>query len=203
MISVATSPFKQLLVREGFALLDVDFRGSTGYGRRWRDRIIGDVGFPELEDVCAGADDLIARGLADRIKIGKPIHVMLDGDVAQTLGAILRDVGVTKGDRVIIYMPMVPEAVFSMLACARIGAIHSVVFGGFASVSLASRIDDASPKLIVSADAGRDAIESGIVTGLIGLALVLGFIMLIFTFAIVALANRLRLGGGVVRLRDN
>jgi propionyl-CoA synthetase len=61
---------------------------------------------------------------------------------------------VQKGDRVLIYMPMVAEAAFAMLACARIGAIHSVVFGGFASGSLASRIEDAEPKLIVSADAG-------------------------------------------------
>jgi propionyl-CoA synthetase len=61
---------------------------------------------------------------------------------------------VQRGDRVLIYMPMIAEAVFAMLACARIGAVHSVVFGGFASNSLASRIDDAQPRLIVSADAG-------------------------------------------------
>ncbi|HVN41527.1 MAG TPA: propionate--CoA ligase [Steroidobacteraceae bacterium] len=71
--------------------------------------------------------------------------------------AILRSLGVGKGDRVLIYMPMIPEAAFAMLACARIGAIHSVVFGGFASVSLATRIDDAKPKVIVSADAGSRA----------------------------------------------
>ena len=70
---------------------------------------------------------------------------------------ILKAQGVARGDRVLIYMPMVPEAVFAMLACARIGAIHSVVFGGFASVSLATRIDDAKPKVIVSSDAGSRA----------------------------------------------
>jgi propionyl-CoA synthetase len=75
----------------------------------------------------------------------------------QRMAAILLSLGVQAGDRVLIYMPMIPEAVFAMLACARIGAIHSVVFGGFASVSLASRIDDAEPKLIVSADAGSRA----------------------------------------------
>jgi propionyl-CoA synthetase len=64
---------------------------------------------------------------------------------------------VGKGDRVLIYMPMIPEAAFAMLACARIGAIHCVVFGGFASGSLASRIEDAAPKVIVSADAGARA----------------------------------------------
>jgi propionyl-CoA synthetase len=72
----------------------------------------------------------------------------------KTLAAILRDFGVSQGDRVIIYMPMVPEAVFGMLACARIGAIHSVVFGGFAAKELATRIDDAKPKLILSASCG-------------------------------------------------
>ena len=70
------------------------------------------------------------------------------------MAAILQNQGVKKGDRVLIYMPMIPEAAFAMLACTRIGAIHSVVFGGFASHSLASRIEDASPVAIVSADAG-------------------------------------------------
>src|SRR5215468_6804467 len=74
----------------------------------------------------------------------------------QLLGAMLRDFGVTKGDRVIIYMPMVPEAVFAMLACARIGAVHSVVFGGFAAKELATRIDDAKPKVILSASCGLE-----------------------------------------------
>lgn len=73
--------------------------------------------------------------------------------VARFAGA-LRNQGVNKGDRVVIYMPMVPEAVVAMLACARIGAIHSVVFGGFAPKELATRINDARPKLIVSASCG-------------------------------------------------
>ncbi|MBI3716815.1 MAG: propionate--CoA ligase [Betaproteobacteria bacterium] len=68
--------------------------------------------------------------------------------------AILRSLGVGKGDRVLIYMPMIPEAVFAMLATVRIGAIHSVVFGGFAAASLAARIDDARPKVMITADAG-------------------------------------------------
>ena len=70
------------------------------------------------------------------------------------MAAIMQSLGVKKGDRVLIYMPMIAEATFAILACARIGAIHSVVFGGFASGSLATRIDDAKPKLIVSSDAG-------------------------------------------------
>ncbi|HSV35166.1 MAG TPA: AMP-binding protein, partial [Ramlibacter sp.] len=80
----------------------------------------------------------------------------LHGEV-QRAAAALKALGVEKGDRVLIYMPMIAEAAFAMLACARIGAIHSVVFGGFASVSLASRIEDASPKVIISADAGSRA----------------------------------------------
>jgi propionyl-CoA synthetase len=71
-----------------------------------------------------------------------------------TLAAVLQDFGVTKGDRVILYMPMVPEALFAMYACARIGAIHSVVFGGFAAKELATRLDDCKPKLILSASCG-------------------------------------------------
>ncbi|QNP60257.1 propionate--CoA ligase [Paenacidovorax monticola] len=72
----------------------------------------------------------------------------------QRMAAVLRGLGVQKGDRVLIYMPMIAEAAFAMLACARIGALHSVVFGGFASGSLASRIEDAEPVAVVSADAG-------------------------------------------------
>jgi propionyl-CoA synthetase len=70
------------------------------------------------------------------------------------MAAVMKSLGVGRGDRVLIYMPMIAEACFAILACARIGAIHSVVFGGFASGSLATRIDDAKPKLIVSSDAG-------------------------------------------------
>ncbi|MCG2593710.1 propionate--CoA ligase [Ramlibacter sp. XY19] len=72
----------------------------------------------------------------------------------QKMAAVLQSLGATRGSRVLIYMPMIAEAVFAMLACARLGAIHSVVFGGFASVSLASRIDDFAPGIVVSADAG-------------------------------------------------
>ena len=72
----------------------------------------------------------------------------------ERMAACLQALGVRQGDRVLIYMPMIPEAVFAMLACTRMGALHSVVFGGFASVSLASRIDDAQPTVVVSADAG-------------------------------------------------
>ena len=72
----------------------------------------------------------------------------------RTFAAILQDFGVAKGDRVVIYMPLVPEAMVAMLACARIGAIHSVVFGGFAAKELATRIDDAKPKLVLSASCG-------------------------------------------------
>jgi propionyl-CoA synthetase len=74
----------------------------------------------------------------------------------QALAAVMQDFGVAKGDRVILYMPMVAEAVVAMLACARIGAVHSVVFGGFAAKELATRIEDAKPKLIFSASCGLE-----------------------------------------------
>jgi len=77
----------------------------------------------------------------------------LHAEVQRTAASLI-ELGVGKGDRVLIYMPMIPEAAFAMLACARIGAIHCVVFGGFASGSLATRIEDAEPKVVVSADAG-------------------------------------------------
>src|SRR6266576_4278305 len=76
----------------------------------------------------------------------------------ETLAGILKHhFGVQKGDRVILYMPMVPEALVAMLACARLGAVHSVVFGGFAPKELATRIDDAKPKVILSASCGIEA----------------------------------------------
>ena len=77
----------------------------------------------------------------------------LTARVARVAGG-LKDLGVAKGDRVIVYMPMIPEAVIAMLACARIGAVHSVVFGGFAAPELALRIDDAKPKVVLSASCG-------------------------------------------------
>ena len=80
-------------------------------------------------------------------------YTELRDEVARFAG-VLRDLGVNKGDRVIIYMPMIPEAPIAMLACARIGAVHSVVFGGFAAAELATRIDDAAPKVVVSASCG-------------------------------------------------
>lgn len=116
-----------------------------------------------LTNLCHNAVD---RHLKDRPDQNALIFVSTETDTERTysfrelhaevqrMAAILQAQGVKKGDRVLIYMPMIPEAAFAMLACVRIGAIHSVVFGGFASHSLASRIDDASPAVIVSADAG-------------------------------------------------
>ena len=103
------------------------------------------------------------RGRGDRLAliydspvtntILKYTYAELRDTVARFAGALAGE-GVTRGDRVIIYMPMIPEALIAMLACARIGAIHSVVFGGFAAKELATRIDDAKPKAIVSASCG-------------------------------------------------
>jgi acyl-coenzyme A synthetase/AMP-(fatty) acid ligase len=85
----------------------------------------------------------------------KYTYLQLRDEVARLAG-VLTDLGVTKGDRVIIYMPMIPQVVFGMLACARIGAIHSVVFGGFAPHELAIRIDDAAPRAILAASGGKE-----------------------------------------------
>jgi propionyl-CoA synthetase len=89
---------------------------------------------------------------AERTYSFRELHVEV-----QRAAAMLLSLGVKKGDRVLLYMPMIAEAAFTMLACARIGAIHSVVFGGFASLSLASRIEDATPTVVVSSDAGSRA----------------------------------------------
>ena len=75
-------------------------------------------------------------------------------DQVARFAGVLRGLGVGQGDRVIVYLPMIPEAAIAMLACARIGAVHSVVFGGFAAPELAARIDDATPKAVVSASCG-------------------------------------------------
>lgn len=115
-------------------------------------------------NTCYNAlDRHVERGRADQValihdspltgSITKLTYAELLSEV-QALGAIMQDFGVAKGDRVILYMPMVPEAVVAMLACARLGAVHSVVFGGFAAKELATRIDDAQPKLILSASCG-------------------------------------------------
>ncbi|MEJ6402662.1 propionyl-CoA synthetase [Yoonia sp. 2307UL14-13] len=86
-------------------------------------------------------------------KVGSYTFTELQQEVG-ALASVLRDLGVEKGDRVVIYMPMVPQAIFAMLACARLGAIHSVVFGGFAAQELATRIDDAAPRAVISASCG-------------------------------------------------
>ncbi|GAS93525.1 acyl-CoA synthetase/AMP-acid ligase [Mycolicibacterium canariasense] len=120
--------------------------------------------FPDGElNTCANALD---RHLADR---GDQAALIYDSPVTATkrtytyrqlhdatarFAGVLRGLGVGKGDRVVIYMPMVPEAVIAMLACARLGAVHSVVFGGFAAHELATRIDDARPAVVVSASCG-------------------------------------------------
>ena len=115
-------------------------------------------------NACYNAVDRhVANGRADQTAIiyDSPITGAKDKitfaelkDKVASLAGVLRDKGITKGDRVIIYMPMVPEALVAMLACARIGAVHSVVFGGFAANELAVRIDDATPKAILAASCG-------------------------------------------------
>ena len=105
--------------------------------------------------MLAGAGDRTAliydSPVTDTIR--KYTYSQLKERVAKVAG-FLKELGVGKGDTVLIYMPMIPEAVISMLACARVGAVHSVVFGGFAPRELAVRIDDAHPKVILSASCG-------------------------------------------------
>jgi propionyl-CoA synthetase len=107
--------------------------------------------------VAAGRGDQLAL-IYDSAMLGKVKRFTYREllDKVATFAGVLSRHGVAKGDRVIIYMPMVPQAAVAMLACARLGAIHSVVFGGFAANELATRIDDAKPKLIVSASCGLE-----------------------------------------------
>src|SRR3989441_2112058 len=140
------------------------------WDKRW-DRVFDDSRPPFYRwfvggvlNTCYNALDLhIDRGRGKQLALiyDSPVTGTVKGftywelrdEVARCAG-MRRGQGIAKGDRVIVYMPMVPEAVIAMLACARIGAIHSVVFGGFAPKELATRIDDAKPKLIVSASCG-------------------------------------------------
>ncbi|TXN72617.1 AMP-binding protein [Methylobacterium sp. WL6] len=132
------------------------FDAASGPYGRW---------FPDgsLNACWNAVDRHVAAGRADQVAIryDSPVtgtkraitYAELLREVS-ALAAVLGDLGVVRGDRVILYMPMVPEALFGMLACARIGAVHSVVFGGFAANELAVRIEDAAPKVVLAASCG-------------------------------------------------
>ncbi len=140
------------------------------WDKKW-DKVLDDINVPiyrwftggELNTCFNAVDIHVNSGRADQLALiyespitgNKKSYTYFDllQHVSRCAG-LLADLGVNKGDRVIIYMPMIPEAVFAMLACARLGAVHSVVFGGFAANELALRIDDARPKLIISASCG-------------------------------------------------
>ncbi|RTR34422.1 propionyl-CoA synthetase [Shewanella atlantica] len=147
------------------------------WDRRW-DRVLDDSKAPmyswfagaELNTCYNAVDRHVENGRGEQVAIQyvSPVTeseygISYNELLAQVsrLAGYMDSVGVKKGDRVIIYMPMVPETAYAMLACARIGAIHSVVFGGFAASELATRIDDAKPKLILSASCGIE--PSGVV----------------------------------------
>jgi propionyl-CoA synthetase len=147
-----------------------DAAEGISWTRKW-DRVLDDSNKPlyrwfvggELNTCYNAVDRHVEAGRGDQTAIiydspvtgaKRTISYRELKDLTARFAGALRKQGVGKGDRVIIYMPMVPEAVVSMLGCARIGAIHSVVFGGFAAKELATRIDDARPKLIVSASCG-------------------------------------------------
>ena len=137
------------------------------------DRVLDDSEAPiyrwftgaEVNTCYNAVDRHVEGGCAERLaliydsamtgRVERWTYRQLQERVAELAGAIQAH-GVGRGDRVVIYMPMVPEAVFAMLACARLGAVHSVVFGGFAPQELATRIDDARPKLVLSASCGLE-----------------------------------------------
>src|ERR1700730_954033 len=137
------------------------------------DKVLDDSNLPFAKWFIGGRTNLcynaLDRHLAERSEQPALVYVSTETGLERTytyaelhaeinrMAAIMLTLGAKRGERVLIYMPMVAEALFAMLACARIGAIHSVVFGGFAANSLATRIDDAQPVLIVSADAGSRA----------------------------------------------
>ena len=147
-----------------------DAAAAIDWDRRW-DRVLDDSAAPFFRwfsggrlNTCHNAlDRHVAAGHGDRVALiyDSPVtgtvqrftYAELTGRVARVAGA-MRALGVGPGDRVVVYMPMVPEAVIAMLACARLGAVHSVVFGGFAAPELAARIEDCAPKLILSASCG-------------------------------------------------
>ena len=128
---------------------------DNGHGEWFPDGVLN------TSDIALDANIRAGRGEQKALIYDSPVtgttrsytYNELTREVATFAGA-LQDRGITKGDRVILYMPMIPEAVIAMLGCARIGAIHSVVFGGFASNELAVRIDDAKPKAVITASCG-------------------------------------------------
>ncbi len=140
--------------------------------RRW-DRVLDDTNPPFYRWFRGGVLNTCWNAVDRHVEGGRGEQAALVHDSAMTgeirtltyrelrdrvalFAGVLRRYGVEKGDRVVIYMPMVPEAVVAMLACARLGAVHSVVFGGFAAHELAARIDDARPKLVLSASCGLE-----------------------------------------------
>jgi propionyl-CoA synthetase len=147
-----------------------DAAEEIAWVKRW-DKVLDDSNLPFYRWFVGGELNTCYNALDYHIENGRGEQAALiyDSPVTDTIrtytytqlrdtvalfAGVLKDQGVTKGDRVIIYMPMIPEAAVAMLACARIGAVHSVVFGGFAAKELATRINDAKPKVMVSASCG-------------------------------------------------
>ncbi|QTD57774.1 AMP-binding protein [Parasphingorhabdus cellanae] len=148
----------------------VEVADKLAWTKRW-DKVLGDGQGPiprwfiggELNACHNCVDRHVDDGFGDQVaiqyesavtQISRSLTFAELKDATARLGGAMRARGVAKGDRIIIYMPNSPEAVIAMLACARIGAIHSVVFGGFAAKELAARIDDATPKLVIAASCG-------------------------------------------------
>ena len=135
------------------------FDPDGGVYGRWFPDAIGNTWYNCLDrHIIAGRGDQAAL-IYDSPMSGRKLTYSYNQlfDKVTALAWVLQELGVVKGDRVIIYFPMIPEAAFAMLACARIGAIHSVVFGGFLPKELATRIDDAKPKVILNASCGLES----------------------------------------------
>jgi propionyl-CoA synthetase len=152
--------------REGFWSEQAE---AIFWRRRW-DKVL-DYSRPPFARWFVGGETNLCYNALDRhltVRPKQPALISLSTETGETarftyeelhrevvrFAAVLQELGIAKGDRVVLYMPMIPEAVFAMLACARLGAVHSVVYGGFAATSLAKRMEDATAKLVITADAG-------------------------------------------------
>src|SRR5512135_1984893 len=146
--------------------------GAIDWYRKW-EQVLDDSGKPFYRWFAGGEMNTCYNALDRHVKGGRANQVALiyDSPVTDTVqkftyselldmvarfAGVLKGLGVNKGDTVIIYMPMIPQAAVAMLACARLGAVHSVVFGGFAPHELAIRIDDAKPKVIITASGAKE-----------------------------------------------
>ena len=141
-----------------FKPADAVFDGTKGAYGRWFSGAETNTCYNCVDRHVAAGRGADVAVIYDSPMTGAKVRFTYEDVLAEVkaIAAVLAKHGIAKGDRVIIYMPMIPEAVFSMLACARIGAVHSVVFGGFAAHELATRIDDCKAKAVITASCGLE-----------------------------------------------